>query len=280
MKKLILTTAMVFLFSLNVNASFRDVRSGDLYDDAIDYVEEEGIVNGYSDGTYRSGNLITRGEFTKIVINAKYTSSEIRDCISDNDYIRIFPDVLFNNKFADYVCMAREKDIIDGYSDGYFRPDDYITLGEASKILAETFNLSGSRKELRSYAEVLIEKRYIPSALRALNEYLNRGQMAEMIYRIRENIRSREALKDNALYDQIISMEFTDYDSRNAEIEGRIIDRINYSVFKNNFGARLTLDIDKRTADDFIDELEDLDGDDANAIVYILDDEVKYGYIY
>lgn len=176
--------------------------------------------------------------------------------------------------------MSGEKDIIDGYSDGYFRPDDYITLGEASKILAETFNLSGSRKELRSYAEVLIEKRYIPSVLRALNEYLNRGQMAEMIYRIRENIRSREAFKDNALYDQIISMEFNDYDSRNAEIEGRIIDRINYSVFKNNFGARLTLDIDKRTADDFIDELEDLDDDDANVIVYILDDEVKYGYIY
>ena len=35
---------MVSLFSLNVNASFGDVRSGDLYDDAIDYVEEEGIV--------------------------------------------------------------------------------------------------------------------------------------------------------------------------------------------------------------------------------------------
>ncbi|MBP9758283.1 S-layer homology domain-containing protein [Candidatus Dojkabacteria bacterium] len=280
MKKIVFAIALVFLFTVDTNAAFNDVSNGDLYDDAINYIEDRNIVNGYSDGSYRSGNLITRGEFTKIVINAKYSSSEIRDCVSDSRLIRIYYDVFSNNKFVDYICIAKEKNIIEGYSDGYFRPDEYITLGEASKILAETYNLSGSRIELRSYAEVLIEKRYIPSQLRALNEYVTRGQMAEMIYRIEENIRNREALKETALYDQIISMGFEDYDSRNAEIEGVIIDRLNYSVFKNSYGARIKLDINKKTADDFIDELEDLDGDDVNVVVYILDDEVKFGYIY
>lgn len=280
MKKLILITAFLMLFTINVNASFKDVQNGDLYKDAIEYVENRNIVNGFSDRTFRSTDLITRAEFTKIIINSKYSNNEIRNCIQDHDYYWIFPDVSYENKFADYICLAKHKNITEGYGDGYFRPDEYITLGEAGKILAETFNLSGSRLELRSYVEVLIEKRYVPSQLRALNEYITRGQMAEMVYRIKENIRSREALKETALYDRIVSIGFEDYDSRNDKIEGVIIDRLNYSVFKNQYGERIKLNINDKVARDFIKELNEFDSEDVSVVVYVLDDQVKFVYIY
>lgn len=35
---------------------------------AVQYVKDQGIVQGYSDGTYRPKNAINRAEFTKIII--------------------------------------------------------------------------------------------------------------------------------------------------------------------------------------------------------------------
>lgn len=275
MKKFLVTALFSIFLITNVSAAFDDVSNGHMYDDAIDFVEDENIVNGYSDGTFRPDNLITRAEFTKIIVNALYDEDEIEDC---ND--EVFDDVDNDNKFFEYICLAEEKDIVSGYSDDRFRPDEYITLGEASKILAEAYNFLSDRNDLRVYAEELIERRAIPEELRALNEYVTRGQMAEMVYRIEEDITNRDYLRESALYDQIVSLEVDEYDSRNDEIEGRILDRINYSVFKNEYGDRVAFEVDERSADDLIDELEDLDGDEADVLLYINNDEVRYGFIY
>jgi len=53
-----------------VNAEFSDVSSGDYYFDAIDWMEENQIVEGYDDGTYRPFENINRAEFLKIVMEA------------------------------------------------------------------------------------------------------------------------------------------------------------------------------------------------------------------
>jgi len=42
------------------------------YDDAIWYVKDEGIVEGYADGTYKPDSPINRAEFTKILMEYNY----------------------------------------------------------------------------------------------------------------------------------------------------------------------------------------------------------------
>lgn len=257
-------------------AEFKDVYGDTLYDNAINYVESEGIVAGYPDDTFRPSSLITRGEFTKIIVNARYSDNQIEDCLVDNDG-DVFDDVSQNHEFADYICVAKDMNLVSGYRNGDFGPGEYITLGEASKILAKAYNKAGSRNDLRDYAEELIDDRVVPNHLRSLNEYVTRGQMAEMIYRIREGGNSSGALREKDLYDRIITMEFENYDSSDAEIRGEILDRLNYSVFKNNEGQRITLDVDKRAADRFLDKLDNDDED--TVLLYINNNKVVYGFI-
>lgn len=47
---------------------FSDVSANSAYAEAIRSLRREGILEGYADGTFRSGNRINRAEFTKIVM--------------------------------------------------------------------------------------------------------------------------------------------------------------------------------------------------------------------
>ncbi len=97
-----------------------------------------GIISGYSDGTFRPNNPITRAEATKIIVNVL---REIGQVDENATYIHNFPDVDESNKFLEYISILNTIDvggekIMQGYSDGTFRPDQNITRGEFSKIAA------------------------------------------------------------------------------------------------------------------------------------------------
>ena len=61
------------LLSTIVLANFSDLDSSHENYTAISYVESEGIVDGYSDGTYQADRTINRAEFTKIIVGSVYT---------------------------------------------------------------------------------------------------------------------------------------------------------------------------------------------------------------
>lgn len=82
---------------------------------------------------------ITRAGFVQIAIQARYSSNEIESCISHYaettwDWI-FFPDISRFDSFAPYICLAKINNIINGYKDGNFYPDQTITRAEALKII-------------------------------------------------------------------------------------------------------------------------------------------------
>ncbi|MFH0821038.1 MAG: S-layer homology domain-containing protein, partial [Candidatus Peregrinibacteria bacterium] len=79
---LVIVLSTVFLW-LPVKAIFLDVQSHP-YEQAIEFVQQKGIVQGYPDGYYRPDQLINRAEFSKIVIESQFSSAAIDDCISRN----------------------------------------------------------------------------------------------------------------------------------------------------------------------------------------------------
>lgn len=108
------------------------------------YIEElycRGVVSGRSEDTFAPNENITRAEFLKIALLDFSHEVEGSD---DED----FSDVDSGDWYYEYVSYASAEGYIEGYSDGTFKPNDYINRAEALTILiriagGETSEVSG-----------------------------------------------------------------------------------------------------------------------------------------
>lgn len=116
--------------------AFSDVDDAELAA-KIDLLAELGIINGYTDGTFRPNQPLTRAEFTKLVVTMLGRQD---DRVTFAGYT-IFTDVVSGHWAAGYINLAaRSVDkgglaLVKGYTDGSFRPDATITYGEAVTIV-------------------------------------------------------------------------------------------------------------------------------------------------
>ena len=166
------------------HASFSDVNENHEYYDAITYVEDEGIVDGYADGTYLPSQSVNRAELTKIIVNSVYDEDTIEACELLLDF---FPDFDHEEWFTKYVCVAFDEEIIEGYPDGTFQPANTIIFVEAAKIIVNGFGykIEGSDVWYEPYVDVLEEYDAVPDAIGDDMEHkMTRGEIAEIIYRL------------------------------------------------------------------------------------------------
>lgn len=163
---------------------FTDVSSDYSYLDAVNFVKTEGIVQGYSDGTYKPDNNINRAEFTKILIGAAYFDEMATAGGSD-----CFSDVSAADWFAKYVCFAKDRGIIGGYPDGTFKPAQNINIAEALKITLEVYFDSipdAPGDWFQKYWNFADTENYLLTEWTSAASGLTRGAMAELIYRINQ----------------------------------------------------------------------------------------------
>ena len=109
-------------------ASFRDVPRGSTYYTYVETARARGVINGYSDGTFRLGDNVSRGQLAKIVATAQGWSLL-------NPGTPSFVDVPSGSTFYKYVETVAARQIIGGYPDGTFRPANQATRGQISKIV-------------------------------------------------------------------------------------------------------------------------------------------------
>ncbi len=177
------------------STAFADVTSDHPNADAIFYVKSEGIVEGYSDGTYKPDATINRAEFVKILMET--FEDDGRTC-----KIAPFSDVDQSAWYATFAHEARCHGIVEGYSDGTFKPANGINFVEAAKILAKTFGLEASTTIpacdgdcpwYRPYVLMLEMRGAIPTSVTRFDQNITRGEMAEMIYRLKTGNNDRES---------------------------------------------------------------------------------------
>ncbi|MFH0838150.1 MAG: S-layer homology domain-containing protein [Patescibacteria group bacterium] len=195
MKKFFISFLAVFLFVSNTHAlqepkELIDI-AGDPYETAIRYLAENNIVQGYPDGSYQPQKSLNRAEFTKIIVGAKLSSEPTSSAAN------CFPDVKSSDWFSSYVCYAKDNGIIGGYPDNTFKPAKHINLAEAAKILVNTLNVKLSTDASGQWYEVYIRSMqnnaYIPDSFITVTQLVRRNQMAEMVYRIMEEIKDKPA---------------------------------------------------------------------------------------
>ncbi|MEK7126669.1 MAG: S-layer homology domain-containing protein, partial [Patescibacteria group bacterium] len=68
-KLLILLTIFLSLPSEIALAAFTDLGEAHKNYEAITYLQENGIINGYDDGSFKPDNTVNRAEFLKIIID-------------------------------------------------------------------------------------------------------------------------------------------------------------------------------------------------------------------
>lgn len=106
---------------------FSDVAENHENSTAISYFRQMGYVGGYEDGTFRPANLVSRAEFLKVLL-------EVADAdFAGGVYEKCFSDVK-SEWFAVYACFASQKQWVNGYNDGTFRPNNMVTRVEALKM--------------------------------------------------------------------------------------------------------------------------------------------------
>ncbi|MEI7511746.1 MAG: S-layer homology domain-containing protein [Candidatus Peregrinibacteria bacterium] len=180
--------------------TFSDVLMNHPYAQDIQYLTSAGIVSGYADGTFKPDATINRAEFLKILIEAKYTTDDIKNCIDGNipedwTYVHL-SDVPRDAWFAPYVCQAKKEGIVSGYADGTFKPSQTITLAEAAKMVVNTMiGIEYEKVEAKinssdwwqPFITKLEENKNIPQTLQISNaqsKEITRGEMASLIYSI------------------------------------------------------------------------------------------------
>ena len=131
MKKFLsLVLALVMAMSLvTVSAGAKDFNDGDkisgiAYEEAVNVMSEMGIIDGYGDGNFQPQGTLTRGAAAKIIacmMLGKTTAEALGTQAAP------FKDVPVGSTFAGYIAYCSESGIIDGYSDGTFRPGNSLT---------------------------------------------------------------------------------------------------------------------------------------------------------
>ena len=188
---LFISFVLFFISSLLASAAFSDVPPEHVNSDAIQYVQEKKIVNGYPDGTFKPDQAINRAELTKIIVEAALSYSPEKDSTGYDIYSLAgvpFSDVEQGAWYIPYLRKAVEKNIINGYPDGTFKPAQNISFVEAAKIIVIGFGHEVTEDEIwyKPFVEFLENKEAVPASIDTLTKNITRGEMAEIIYRLKK----------------------------------------------------------------------------------------------
>jgi hypothetical protein len=125
---------------------FTDVPQGSTFYPYIHCLACRGIINGYSDGSFKPNNNVTRGQLSKIVANSAG--------FADPQTAQLFEDVPVGSTFQTYIGRLATRGFINGYPCGnpepcvppsnlpYFRPNANATRGQISKIVSNAAGFS------------------------------------------------------------------------------------------------------------------------------------------
>lgn len=95
---------------------------------AIEYLSDQGVVSGYGDGSFKPDAPMTRAQVAKTLATALHWG-----LIKPEE--GRFSDVLTGTWMYPYVETAAARKVMEGYSDGTFRPNNPMTKGAAVKCL-------------------------------------------------------------------------------------------------------------------------------------------------
>ena len=122
----ILVSMIPSALAANSSMPFTDVRSSDWFYSAVQYVYDNGMMSGTGATTFSPNATTTRGMIVTILHRLEKTPKAAGTA---------FSDVPANQYYADAVAWASSNNIVSGYGNGKFGPNDAITREQMAAIL-------------------------------------------------------------------------------------------------------------------------------------------------
>lgn len=190
---LLLTVFLVALFVMPLSsqasspAKFPDVNYNTEMGRAIDFLQQQGIVQGFPNGTFQPYRLVTRGQAAKMISEVTYSKPMFTE--SSN-----FKDVARTHEYFEPIHALFEYNVISGYADGTFRMQQNINRAQVSKMIASAFVLRepttnvnftdiSKSNDRYLYANRAYAAGIMPYVTFYPNKTVSRGEMALFLYR-------------------------------------------------------------------------------------------------
>ena len=126
----VLTLAMVLSMGFSAFA-YTDVAEGTKVSEAVDVLSNLNILTGFEDGTFKPEETVTRAQMAAIICRTLGYEDQAKSSMGST----VFNDVAADHWAAGYINVAQSLQIINGYGDGNFGPEDQVTYEQAVKMI-------------------------------------------------------------------------------------------------------------------------------------------------
>lgn len=127
-----------------VGPVFRDVLPGGTHTEAIETMTAEGVISGFSDGSFRPRSEVTRGQMASLLQRA----------LGFPGGSATFSDTAGSTHRAAISALA-SAGMIQGYANGTYRPDERITRGQVATMLVRAFDLPRDESPGSAFRDVV-----------------------------------------------------------------------------------------------------------------------------
>ena len=131
-KTLAVVLAFVMVLSMGLTSfAYTDVTAGTKVAEAVGVLSNLNILTGFEDGTFRPDETVTRAQMAAIICRVL----GMEDQAVSSQGTTAFSDVAADHWASGYVNVAQAQQIINGYPDGTFRPENQVAYEEAIKMV-------------------------------------------------------------------------------------------------------------------------------------------------
>ena len=191
---LAVTAVAVVPATASATSPFSDVSKENTHYASITALYEAGVISGYSDGTFKPGQDVTRGQAAKMIAGA--LKLDTTNVTNPN-----FTDINPSNQYYGPIAALAALNVINGFDDNTYRANETITRGQMAKMIATAMNLTAkgsnpftdvsAENEYANYVTALYENG-ITTGISA-TEYgvlknVTRGQLASFIVRAQNSL--------------------------------------------------------------------------------------------
>lgn len=178
---------------------FEDVLADHPNFEAIQYLKDHSIIQGYEDGTFKPEEKINRAEALKIILlSANFHLLDQENATTDAQVL--FTDVQSTDWHFSYIKKAVDLTIVQGYDDGSFKPENTVNMAESLKMILKANDELEGNEDLpgdpfrdveedewfASYAYFFKSYYLLEDDLEGnlhAEKELTRGELSELIYR-------------------------------------------------------------------------------------------------
>ncbi|MBQ3022710.1 MAG: S-layer homology domain-containing protein [Clostridia bacterium] len=178
----VLAFAMILSMGAISTFAYTDVAEGTVVSEAVSILSNLEILTGFEDGTFRPSETVTRAQMAAIICRMLGYEDQAKSSMGST----VFDDVAADHWASGYINVAQAQQIINGYGDGNFGPEDKVTYEQAVKMIVAAlgYDLAAQSKGgyPTGYLAIASTKGITKSANGRVGDAAARSTIAVLVY--------------------------------------------------------------------------------------------------